>query len=145
MTTASESATGLFEQAFDNLRKAAETNAEMQQELFRKWNSNWPGFPQPQSAWLERVQKFQKSWATTVKEVLTRHRESLDEQYGLAMESLDEAFRIAQSSDPQECAKNCEALCRKSLDILREAGDLQLKELQDVFNKWTELASKSAG
>ncbi len=145
MTTQTESVTGLFEHAFDNLRKAAESNVEMQQEMFRKWNANWPGFPQPQSDWLERVQKFQKAWTKTAKELLSRHREVLDEQYGLAVESLEEAFRVAQASDPQECSKRCESLCRKSLEVLRESSELQVKELQDALNKWTELAAKAAG
>lgn len=144
MATETQSVSGVFEQAFDNLKKAAEANVEMQQEMFRKWTSGWPGFPQPQSAWLERIQKFQKEWGKTVKEVLTRHREVLDEQYSLAMESLEEAFKVAQSSDPQEWAKRCEKLCRKSLDVMREVSETQAKELQDALSKWAELASKSA-
>ena len=144
MATETQSVTGVFEQAFDNLKKAAEANVEMQQEMFRKWTSGWPGFPQPQSAWLERVQKFQKEWGKTVKDVLTRHREVLDEQYSLAMESLEEAFKVAQSSDPQEWAKRREKLCRKSLDVMREVSETQAKELQDALSKWAELASKSA-
>lgn len=144
MATETQSVTGVFEQAFDNVKKAAEANVEMQQEMFRKWTSGWPGFPQPQSAWLERIQKFQKEWGKTVKDVLTRHREVLDEQYSLAMESLEEAFKVAQSSDPQEWAKRCEKLCRKSLDVMREVSETQAKELQDALGKWTELASKSA-
>lgn len=145
MSTQTESVTGVFEQAFDNLRKAAESNIEMQQEMFRKWSAGWPGFPQqPQNAWLERVQKFQKDWGKAVKDVLTRHREVLDEQYGLAMDSLEDAFKVAQSSDPQEWAKRCEKLCRKSLDVMREVSELQAKELQDALSKLAELASKSA-
>lgn len=144
MTTETESVTGLFEQVFDNLRKTAESNIEMQQELFRQWAANWPGFPQPQNAWVERAQKFQKDWAKTVKELLAKHREVLDEQYRLATESLDEAFRVAQSTDPEEFAKRCEALCRKSLETLREAGELQVKETQEALNKWIGLAVKSA-
>jgi hypothetical protein len=116
----------------------------MQQELFRQWGANWPGFPQPQTAWVERVQKFQKAWAKTVKELLGKHREVLDEQYGLALDSLEEAFKVAQSSDTEEYAKRCESLCRKSLEVMREAGEMQAKELQDALSKWTELAAKSA-
>jgi hypothetical protein len=145
MTAQTESAQTLFEQVFDNLRKTAESQLEMQQELFRQWGANWPGFPQqPQTAWVERVQKFQKGWAKTVKELLTKHREVLDEQYGLALDSMEEAFKVAQSSDPEEYAKRCESLCRKSLEVMREAGELQVRELQDVLAKWSELATKSA-
>jgi hypothetical protein len=145
MPTETQSAANLFEEVFDNLRKVAESNIEMQQEVFRKWSANWPGFPQPQTAWLEKVQKFQKAWAKTVKELLTKHRETLDKHYELAIDSLEEAFRVAQSLDPEEYSKRCETLCRKSLDVLREAGELQAKEMQEVLSKWTELAAKSAG
>jgi hypothetical protein len=144
MATQTESITNVFEQAFDSLRKTAEVNLEMQQELFRQWGANWPGFPQPQNAWVERAQKFQKEWAKTVKELLTKHREILDEQYQLALDSLDEAFRVAQSSDPKDFAKKCEALCKKSLEVMREAGELQVKETQEALNKWMGLAVKAA-
>jgi plasmid replication initiation protein len=145
MATQTESVTNVFKQAFDSLRKTAEANLEMQQELFRQWGANWPGFPQPQNAWVERAQKFQKEWAKTVRELLSKHREILDEQYQLAVDSLDEAFRVAQSSDPQDFAKKCEALCKKSLEVLREAGELQVKETQEALNKWIGLAVKAAG
>jgi len=139
-----KSVTSLFEQVFDHLRKTAESNIQMQQELFRQWGANWPGFPQQQTAWLERAEKFQKEWANTVKKLLSKHRETLDEQYRLAIDSLEETFRVAQSSDPQEYAKRCEALCRKSLEALREAGEVQVKETQDALNKWVALAVKAA-
>jgi hypothetical protein len=144
MTTQTESVANVFEQVFDHLRKTAEANIEMQQELFRQWGAGFPGFPQPQSAWVERAQKFQKEWAKTVKELLTKHRETLDEQYGMAIDSLDEAFRALQSADPQEYAKRCEALCRKSLDAVREVGEAQVKETQEALNKWIALAAKAA-
>jgi hypothetical protein len=145
MATQTEFPTNVFEQAFDSFRKTAESNIEMQQELFRQWGAQWPGLPQPQNAWVERAQKFQKEWAKTVKELLSTHREVLDEQYQLALDSLDEAFRVAQSSDPQEYAKRCEALCKKSLEVLRDAGELQVKETQEALTKWIGLAVKAAG
>jgi hypothetical protein len=144
MTAQVESVANVFDQVFDHLRKTAEANIEMQQELFRQWGANWPGFPQPQTAWLERAQKFQKEWAKTVRELLNKHREALDEQYRLAMDALEEAFRVAQASDPQEYAKRCESLCRKSFEALREAGELQVKETQEALNKWVALAMKTA-
>jgi hypothetical protein len=145
MATQTESPTSVFEQAFDSLRKTAESNIEMQQELFRQWTAQWPGVPQPQNAWVERAQKFQKEWAKTVTELLKKHRQVLDEQYQLALESLDEAFRVAESSDPQEYAKRCESLCKKSLEVLRDAGELQVKETQEALTKWIGLAVKAAG
>jgi hypothetical protein len=145
MATQTESPSNLFEQAFDSFRKTAEANIEVQQELFRQWGANWPGLGQPQNAWIERVQKFQKEWSKTVKEVLSKHREILDEQYELALDSLEEAFRVGQSTDPQEYAKRCESLCKKCLQALRDSGELQVKETQEALTKWLALATKVAG
>jgi hypothetical protein len=144
MATETKSVTGLFEEVFDNLRKTAEANLEMQQELFRKWTANWTGFPQPQNAWVERAQRLQKDWAKTVKEVLVKHREVLDEQYRLALDSLEEAFRVVQSTDPQEFAKRCEVLCRKTIEVMRDTTELQAKEIQEAFAKWIDLTTKTA-
>jgi hypothetical protein len=145
MATQTKAVSSVFEQAFDSLRKTAEANLEMQQELFRQWGAHWPGFPQPQNAWVERAQKFQKDWAKTVKDLLSKHREILDDQYRLALESLDEAFRVGQSSDPEEYVKRCEALCKKSLEVMREAGELQVKETQEALSKLIGLGVKAAG
>ena len=143
MATETKSEKNQFEDVFENVQKAAQANFDMQQELFRKWIAGWPGFPQPQNAWLEKTKQFQKEWAKTVKELLNKHRDVFDEQYQLAVDSLDEAFRVAQSSDPQEYAKRCEALCRKTLDVWRETSELQSKEVQAALSKWLELATKS--
>ena len=106
MTTQTESVTGLFEQAFDNLRKTAESNVEMQQEMFRKWNANWPGFPQPQSALARASPEVSKGLGEDRQGVVEHGiARVLDEQYRLAIESLEEAFRVAQASDPQECCQ----------------------------------------
>lgn len=144
MATETKSAKNVFEEVFENVQKAAQTNFEMQQELFRKWAAGWPGVPQPQNAWLEKAKQFQKEWAKTVKELLKDHGDSFDEQYQLVVDSLDDAFRVAQSSDPQEYAKRCEALCRKTLEVWRETSERQSKELQAALSKWLELATKSA-
>jgi hypothetical protein len=144
MATETKSTKNVFEEVFENVQKAAQTNFELQQELLRKWAAGWTGVPQPQNAWLEKAQQFQKDWAKTVKDLLNKHRDVFDEQYRLVVDSLDDAFRVAQSSDPQEYAKRCEALCRKTLEVWRETSELQLKELQAVLNKWLELVTKSA-
>src|SRR5687767_13157331 len=144
MTTETKSVKSLFDEVFEKVQKAAQPNFEMKQELFQKWAAGWTSLPQPQSAWLDKTKQFQKDWAKTVKELLKKHRDVFDEQYQLAIDSLDEAFRVVQSSDPQEYAKRCEALCRKTLEAWREASELQSKELQAALNKWLELATKSA-
>jgi predicted transcriptional regulator len=144
MTTQTESVSNVFDQVFDNLRKTAESNLELQQEFFRQWGANWPGFPQQENAWLERVQKFQKEWSKTYAELVNKHRKLLDDQYRMAIDALKEAFRVAEAGDPQEYQRRCEELCRKSLELIREAGELQIKETQEALNRWVAVAVKSA-
>ena len=126
----------VFEQVFDNLRKTAESNIEMQQELFRQWGANWPGFPQQENAWLDRVQKFQKEWSKTFTELVNKHRKLLDDQYRMAIDALKEAFRVDRVIRSAGVPARCEELCRKSLELMREAGELQIKETQEALNRW---------
>ena len=78
-----------------------------------------------------------------IREANNRVRE-LSQQYGLAIDSLEEAFHVLQASDPQEYAKRCEVLCRKSLEAMRDAGEAQMEETQDALNKWVALMARAA-
>ena len=144
MATQTEPIASVFEQAFDNLRKAAESNIEMQQELFRKWGAAWPGFPQADNVWIDRMQKFQKDWTKTFTELTNKHRKMLDDEYRIAIDGLKEAFGVAECADPQEYRQRCENLCRKSVELMREAGELQMKETQEALNRWAALAVKGS-
>lgn len=139
-----EPVSSVFEQVFENLRKTAESSIEVQQEFFRQWGAYWPGFPQQGNAWLERVQKFQMEWAKTYEELINKHRKLLDHQYGMAIDALNDAFRVAEAGDPQEFKRRYNEMCRKSLELMREMGELQIRETQNSLNRWVSLAVKSA-
>lgn len=141
MTT--ETITNVYEQVFDNMKKAAEANLKMQQDLFRQWSTLWPGFPSPQAVWLDKVRDFQRQWANAVSDLARKHRETFDRQYQAALESLEEALRVGEASNPDEYRKRTEQLCRKTLDCLREVSEAQMKEFQDAMNKWSELLTKA--
>jgi hypothetical protein len=144
MTTQTESVSSVFEELFDNLRKAADANIQMQQELFRQWGAKWPGLPTTDNAWLERLQKFQKDWSKTLTELMNKHRKMLDDEYRVAIDGVKEAFRVAESADPQEYRERCEGLCRKSVEIMREVGELQMKESQEALNRLVAVLVKGA-
>jgi hypothetical protein len=116
----------------------------MQQDLFRRWGATWPGFPTIENAWLDRVQKFQKEWSKSVTESMNKHRKMLDDQYRIAIDGLKEAFRAIETADPQEYRERCENLCRKSVEMVREIGELQMKETQESLNRWVALVLKGS-
>jgi hypothetical protein len=131
----------VLEDVFQNIRRAAESNLKMHQEVFHQWTHMWP-FPAPQSIWFDKARDFQKQWATTVADLVRKHRDIMDKQYQAAIESIDAALRVAEATSPEEYRRRTEQLCRKSLDCLREISETQLSEFQDAVLKCTELMTK---
>jgi len=142
MSSATETGSRVLEDVFQNIRKAAEANLKMQQEVFQQWSQLWP-ISTPQSALVDKLRDFQKQWANTVSDLARKHRETMERQYQAAIESLDAALRVTESTNPEEYRKRSEQLCRKTLDCLREVSETQLREFQDTVTKWTELATKA--
>lgn len=139
---AQESGSAMMEEVFRNIRKTAEANMKMQQELFQQWSSIWP-MPTPQSVWVEKLRDFQKQWAHTISDLASKHRAVVDKQYQAAVESLDAALRLTEATNPEEYRRRIEQLFRKALDCVREVSETQVKEFQDAVSKWTELATKA--
>ncbi|QDU56819.1 hypothetical protein [Aeoliella mucimassa] len=141
MTT--DTADNVYDEVFNNFRKAAESNLKMQQEVFRHWGSMWPGFPTPQAAWVDKVRDFQHEWVRTISDIARKHRVSLDQQYQMALESLEEALRVSESSNPEEFRRRIEQMFRKTFECVREISETQLNEFQEAVHKWSELTTKA--
>ena len=140
---ATETATNIYDEVLGNMRKAAEANLKLQQDVFRQWTNLWPGFPNPQSVWLDKFRDFQHQWVTTISDLARKHRDTLDRQYQAALESLEEALRVTESSNPDEFRKRSEQLVRKTFDCVREISETQMKEFQEAITKWSEMATKT--
>ena len=138
-----DTATNVYEKVFDNVRKAAEANLKMQQEVFRQWTTLWPGMPTPQSVWVDKVRDFQRQWGSAISDLARKHRDTFDRQYQAALESLEEALRVGESGNPEEFRRRTEQFCRKTLDCMREASEAQMKEFQDAMSKLSELVTKT--
>ena len=137
---ATETASPVFEEFFQNITKAAEANLKLQQEAFRQWTALWPrGTPTPQTALTDKMKDFQKQWTSTVSDLARRHRDVLDQQYQAALESLDAALKVTEASNPEEFRRRSEQLCRKTIDCMREVSEAQIREFQQVVTKWSEL------
>lgn len=132
----------VFEEVFQNIRKAAEANLKMQQEIYSQWTSMWPGLPTPQTAWLNQMQGFRKQWVDTISSLARKHRDVVERQYQAAIESLDAALSISDASTPEEFRRRSEQLCRKTLDCMKEMTESQIREFQEAITKWTDLFAK---
>lgn len=134
----------MFEEVFENLRKATEATVQAQQEMFRKGSSLWTSVPSSPSAWQEQVQKFQKKWHQTVTELLKKQRETLETYFNASRRGLEESFRLAEAKDPEEFRAKMLELWTKTFDYLRQTAETQLKDFQTAFEKWSELVTKNA-
>jgi hypothetical protein len=134
----------MFDQVFDNVRKATEASVQMQQELFKKWVSLWPGVPASPTVGGEQVVKFQRKWAETVGELGRKQREFLEAQFHAGLRNIEEAFRLAEVKDPEQLRTRTLELWQKVFDGLRQGSETQLRDFQAAAIKWAELMVKGA-
>ena len=131
----------MFDQAFESLRKATESSISLQQEMFRKWMSLWPGMSVSTHGFTE-LQKLQKKWVDVVSELVKKRNESLEAQFKAGLQNIEEAFRLAEAKDPEELRTKTIELWQKTFDCLRQASEAQLHDFQNAVTKWVELITK---
>lgn len=134
----------MFDQAYENLRKATESTLQFQQEMFRKWTGFWPGMTQAAPPMTEAVQKFQKKWAEFVTELLKKQRETLNKQYEAGLRNIEQSFEVAEVKTPEEFRAKVIELYQKSFEGLRQVTEMQQRDFQAAVQKWTELMSQAA-
>src|SRR5262249_4602432 len=92
----------MVEQIFDTMRKAAEANVRMQQELFQRWAALWAGAPVPPAPGAEQAEGFRKKWAEAVQELVRRQRQTQEEQFAAGLKQIEQAFKLAEVKDVDE-------------------------------------------
>jgi hypothetical protein len=140
--TANANGSQVFEDVFQNIRKAAESSLKLQQEAFQQWTSMWPGVPTSQPGWVGKMQKFHKQWCEAVSDLAAKHREAMDQQYQATVESLDAALKVSESTNPEEFRRRYEQFCRKTVDCMREITQTQVQEFQESTEEWTKLLTR---
>ena len=156
----------MFEQVFDNLKKATESSIQMQQEMFQKWVGMFPAAPGAAAAAaaggaagaatgnpaaglnaaaaFDAMTRWQKKFEETMTESLKRQRDLVDSHYTAGLRTLEEMFRVGQSKSPQEYQDKVMQLYRQCFDSLRQLSESQMKEFKAAAERWTELMTKAA-
>ncbi|MGF1581051.1 MAG: hypothetical protein ACFCD0_16930 [Gemmataceae bacterium] len=134
----------MFSKVFENLRKATETNVRMQQQIFQRWMSLWPGITETSS--MEKghvdVEKLQKQWAEALNDMLKRQREVYQTSFQLGQENVEKALALGEAKTIEELQAKTKELWLKCLDSLRETNETQVREFVAATEKWLDLVGK---
>ena len=133
----------MFEQVFENLRKASESAIQMQQEVVKKWTAIWPVVP-PASVGITDPVTYQKKWVEILEELVKKQRTSLETLFSTGLENFEAGFRLVQAANPEEFRTKVIDYWQKTIDCLRKTSEAQMHTFQAVVAKSTELLSKGA-
>lgn len=131
----------MFDQVFDSLRKVSDSVIQVQQEMFKKWISLWPGAG-AMPAESGDVVKFQKKWVEVTTDLLKKQRESVEAQFKAGLQNIEEAFHLPDAKDAEELRAKTIELWRKTFDCLKQTYETQSRDFQAAVAKWTDLMTK---
>jgi hypothetical protein len=134
----------MFEQVFDNLRAATESNIMLQQELFKKWVGVWSGLPTAPNGAANKLQQAQKKWLDFIADLVKKERATLETRFSAGLKSIEDAFHLAEAKDPKELRAKTVELWQKSIDCMRQTYEAQMRDFQAAVAKWTDLVLKGA-
>jgi hypothetical protein len=114
----------------------------LQQEVFQKWFSLGPGKVAPPNGPAEQIGKIKKEWSAFTAELVKKQRGALESQFSAGLEIVEEAVHLAEAKDPEELRVKTIELWQKAFDCQRQLYEGQMRDVQDVVSKWTDLLMK---
>jgi hypothetical protein len=137
----------MFEQIFDEYRRAVESSFKMQQELYRKWMNGWPvKLPDvtvaDRPAVKEEIRSYQKQWSRTLAETMEKHREALNAQYQNGIEAIELAFRTTEAQTSEQYWRLTQEFWRKSIDSYKTAFEAQSMYVSSLAQMWLDMVTR---
>ena len=138
----------MFEQIFDEYRKAVDSSFKLQQELYRQWMNGWPVKPTDvtkavdRGAFQDQIRSHQKKWSQTLAESMEKHRESLNQQYKSGIDAIASAYRTTEAQTPEEYWRLTQEFWRKSIDSYKTTFEAQSKYVEGLAQMWLEMVTR---
>jgi hypothetical protein len=132
----------MFNQVFENFRKATEATVQLQQEMFKTWINLWPGVPMPSASWEEQVEKFQKKWGALLSDMVKRQREVTATHFNAGLQNIEKAFQLGEAKTPEELRAKSIELWKKCFDDLQHVYETQLLGFETAMERWVEMTTK---
>ena len=132
----------MFDQLFENFRKASESSLQAQQEMFKQWMQQWPASP-PGAVSPEWSINLQKRWMESMTETLNRHREVLDTTYRSGIQVIEQTFRVTDAKTADEYQRLVQDLWRKLSETFKEQSEAQVRGFQKAAERWLDVAQQA--
>jgi hypothetical protein len=132
----------MFNQVYENLRRATEATVQMQQEMFKTWINLWPGVHAPSTEAADAVHEFQRKWANALGELLKRQREVTVAHFKAGLQNIERAFQMGAAKTPEELRAKSLELWQKCFEDLRLVYEAQLRGFEMAVEKWADLTAK---
>jgi hypothetical protein len=134
----------MFEQVFDNFRKASESSLQMQQDMFRTWAQQWLSAPaNTAGATADFTRGPQRRGVELAIEILNKQRETFDALARSGIQIIEQALRTSEAKSPDEYRRIAEDIWRKLFDTYKEQSENQLRDLQSWAEKSFEMSQKA--
>jgi hypothetical protein len=134
----------MFDPIYDSMRKAAEMNAQFQQELVKRWAALWPGAGMFAPPGAEQAQAALKKWGEVVNEWVRSRHEAQQELFAAGVKQIEQAFRLAEVKDVDTLRAKTLELWQKTFGLLQQCQEAQVRDFQAAVGKWAEAVTRAA-
>jgi len=128
----------MFDQVFENFRKASESSLQAQQDFFKNWLQQLPSTPFTAAGAAGDWGDVQKRWQEAAAEALNKHRSLLDATYKSSIDLLEQSFRFSEARSPEDFRRLSEEFWRKATETFKAQSESQYRELRNVTDKWID-------
>ncbi len=138
----------MFEEIFDEYRKAVDSSFKMQQEMYRQWMNGWPVKPPDVATVSDRgvikdqIRSYQQEWSQTLAETMEKHRAALNQQYMSGIDAIASAFSMTDAKTPEEYWRLTQEFWRKSIDSYKKTFETQSKYVESLAEMWLEMVTR---
>jgi hypothetical protein len=134
----------MFNEVFDNFRRATAATLQLQEEMFKTWLSLWPGVPAPAASWSDQMRQFQKKWAEAVSDIVKRQQEMTRTHFKAGLDNIAKAFQVGEVKNSEDLRAKSVELWQKCFDDLQKLSEAQLRGFEMAMDKWLSLGVKAA-
>jgi hypothetical protein len=134
----------MLDQLFELSRKAAESQLQMQQVMFKQWTQTLLSTsPMAVGISADWGGNMRKQWLNFAVDALNKQRETIESTYKLGIQLLEQSAKISEAKSADEAVRSVEEVWRKMFDGYKAQAEAQFREFQTWASKAFEMTHKA--